>query len=454
MGQFEELSLELVRARRRTWLLGCAALLGLLLCFDTPLLRFFFTAVLGFGWFRQSPRLLLLVQLALVLVAALGLDSLEPLLRRHGRAFLWVGAMACAVAFGDSALRIGWRLQDARLAELVPTSGFHEALAQASSRGGRVAAIGRRVLPYGLSGWYGIDLINGYSGLTLKHWVEYFSILRFGSAQDVPRRPVIWTDLDRVARPDLLRALNVERIVAEQELPLPAIGFHHLGSFTAVPAFLFYKGPELVNAQLYAADVPLGPAYFASEVSGVRAAQSLATLVADKSPLHAHVVELDVTTTVATATGHATMVARSADRFDYDTRSDRDGFLIVAQVWYPGWKLTIDGVSARLYRTNHALIGAWVPGGRHRLRLTMTSPALRLGVLLCASAAFNAAMFVLQGWFRSRRMRVHRAYGSGPQRACNPSLVESKREHDWEHAEHHERITCAADQRQQRGPRG
>ena len=40
----------------------------------------------------------------------------------------------------------------------------------------------------------------------------------------------------------------------------------------------------------------------------------------------------------------------------------------------------------RVYRTNHALIGCLVPGGKHRLVLQMTSPMLGYGVVLAIAA--------------------------------------------------------------------
>lgn len=395
--------LGVARGGRRARALGAAALLGVALCFDSPLLRAAFEAVPGFGMFRQSPRVLLLVQLALVLLAACGLDTALRVLASRGRAALAAAALACAVPVADAALRISPSLATTPVARVAPRTVFHDDLARVSSHGGRTAAIGRGVVPYGMAGWYGIDLVNGYAGLTLQHWIEYFSILQFGTRDAIPKQPVVWTDLRAVARPDLLRALDVERIVAEHPVDLSSIGFDPLAHHDSVPVFAFYEGEKRVPVEVYAARAPLGPAYFASAVDPVADAESsLQALVDTRSPRRAHVLGLDRHAPVAPAGARASLVQRGVDRFVYATESSGDGFLVLAQVWYPGWELTIDGAPAPLWRTNHALLGTVVPGGQHRVELVMTSPALGFGALLAGAALLGCVAVLFVGRRRER----------------------------------------------------
>ena len=46
------------------------------------------------------------------------------------------------------------------------------------------------------------------------------------------------------------------------------------------------------------------------------------------------------------------------------------GLVVLADTFYPGWRLTIDGAAAPIYRTNHAMRGAAVKAGTHRLVYT------------------------------------------------------------------------------------
>ena len=74
------------------------------------------------------------------------------------------------------------------------------------------------------------------------------------------------------------------------------------------------------------------------------------------------------------------MVNRGINRYTYEVESEKGGFLILSQIWYPGWRLTNGDQEIKLHRTNHALIGAFLPAGRHELQLEMTSPLLQLGL--------------------------------------------------------------------------
>jgi hypothetical protein len=411
------LPLGLARGGRRAWALLGASVLGVILCFDTPLLRLAFRVVPGFAWFRQSPRLLLLVQLPVVLIAAMGLDAVAAWTRSRTWVFTVVAAAACAAVFLDSSARLGWRIPNTPLSALAPTTAVHSELAEVARHGGRTAVIGRRILPYGMAGWHGVDVINGYAGLTLRHWIEYFTILQHGTRAAMPREPVVWTDLEGLTRPDLLKALDVERIVSERPIPLDRAGFVRTARYDQVPTFVFYQGPRRTSVEMYADASPLGPAYFATRVEGVEGEDaSLEALVASRSPLDARVFGLDRAAAIAPAGATAAMVDRGPDRFTYRTESAGEGFLILSQVWYPGWSLRIDGAPVRVYRTNHALLGAFVPAGRHRLDLVMTSPALRLGLLLCA-AGLLACLAVGLGRRRTAPVTAACASAEPPQSA-------------------------------------
>ncbi len=75
------------------------------------------------------------------------------------------------------------------------------------------------------------------------------------------------------------------------------------------------------------------------------------------------------------------------------------GLVILADVFYAGWELTIDGTAARVYRVNGSMRGAAVSAGHHRLVYTFRPLLVRLGSLV--SIAGFAALVVL-GWACAR----------------------------------------------------
>ena len=89
-------------------------------------------------------------------------------------------------------------------------------------------------------------------------------------------------------------------------------------------------------------------------------AESLAAVAASTSVLDAHVFgwggagerPLDF------KGGSAALTRRGENVYEYALESRGANFLILSQVWYPGWRATLDGSEIPLYRTNHALIGS------------------------------------------------------------------------------------------------
>ena len=78
------------------------------------------------------------------------------------------------------------------------------------------------------------------------------------------------------------------------------------------------------------------------------------------------------------------------DRVEIEANLESPGVVVLADVYYPGWKLTIDDQPAPIYRVNRMMRGAAVPEGRHRLVYTYQPRSFRIGgmITLAGLAAF------------------------------------------------------------------
>jgi len=84
-------------------------------------------------------------------------------------------------------------------------------------------------------------------------------------------------------------------------------------------------------------------------------------------------------------------------------RLDRPGFVVLADVDYPGWTLTIDGVPSPILRANRLMRGAAVQAGTHTLVYTYDPPSVKIGAAI--SLAGLAALLGLGVWSARRRAR-------------------------------------------------
>ncbi|MBN2188610.1 MAG: hypothetical protein JW699_04085 [Chitinispirillaceae bacterium] len=80
----------------------------------------------------------------------------------------------------------------------------------------------------------------------------------------------------------------------------------------------------------------------------------------------------------------------------------QEGFLRIAEVYYPGWKVLIDGKPAQVYRADGAWMAVYLPRGTHKAEIIARSPyfgtaaLVTFPVLLLLSLYWGARMFLFK----------------------------------------------------------
>jgi hypothetical protein len=65
------------------------------------------------------------------------------------------------------------------------------------------------------------------------------------------------------------------------------------------------------------------------------------------------------------ANGQVNITSYSNNRVRLDVSADRDGLLVLHDLYYPGWEATIDGIRAQVVKANILFRGVEVPAGSH-----------------------------------------------------------------------------------------
>ncbi len=86
----------------------------------------------------------------------------------------------------------------------------------------------------------------------------------------------------------------------------------------------------------------------------------------------------------------------SPQRMELEVKLNSPAVVVLADVYYPGWKLTIDDKPATIYRVNRMMRGASVPSGAHRLVYTYTPRSFQTGgvISIVGMAALALAALV------------------------------------------------------------
>jgi len=105
--------------------------------------------------------------------------------------------------------------------------------------------------------------------------------------------------------------------------------------------------------------------------------------------------------------GKATITKYKLHEVEVEVEAARPAVLRLADLWYPEWKVTVDGRAATLLRADHLLRAVAVPEGRHKVVFRYESRTFQVGFWLSLASAGVALLLVGAGWWLSRRAPVY-----------------------------------------------
>jgi uncharacterized membrane protein YfhO len=132
-----------------------------------------------------------------------------------------------------------------------------------------------------------------------------------------------------------------------------------------------------------------------------------------EAPESLHPIVDEVTATASSAVASRADVTREDSRqIVIEAEAPEDGFLLLADTYYPGWTAQVDGTPTPLYRANLSVRGIRLPKGRHEVRFTFDPPGFWRGLgitLLSVSILLLWAGAAARADRRARRQRQGRA---------------------------------------------
>ena len=84
--------------------------------------------------------------------------------------------------------------------------------------------------------------------------------------------------------------------------------------------------------------------------------------------------------------GRATIVRETARELVVEAVAPQDGFLLLADMFYPGWHAQVDGVPTPIYRANLSIRGIALPKGQHTVRFSYEPESFFRGLWISLAA--------------------------------------------------------------------
>jgi hypothetical protein len=251
-----------------------------------------------------------------------------------------------------------------------------------------------------------LEPVRGYKSLDVLRYKEY---LQFLGNEDKPLRG-LGGDLTfpmvndfAVKNPSLLDLLGTRYLLQRSDRP-PVAGTWEavdedkepkaydclLGGMQPFPPYTVYENPNALRRAfvvLEAAPLPERPR----------------VLAALKATDFSRRVLLEDFTAGAESTaakgkpGAAQITHYQPNRVTVEVAGEAAGYLVLTDIWYPGWTCTVDGEPARLYRANFVFRAVAVPAGSHEVVFTFAPDSYRRGKAVSVAALAALGLCVLVG---------------------------------------------------------
>ncbi len=227
----------------------------------------------------------------------------------------------------------------------------------------RIASLDPRILPPNFATYYRIRDVAGYDSFAPTRYAEFLVALDRG-------------------RPDISRPWGVNRILSAKNYSHRLFAYlrvDYLLTFTRFPdtglGFISEKPPILTEGQTRLYAVTSSPTfnglfYFPSVVQRADSRQEAlnklfhpAFMPGSEAVVEGWPYENNLKESTATL-----KLLTFADNFQkVDTETTLPGLLVFLESFDPSWQAQIDGTPTKIYPTNYAFMGIYLPAGRHQV---------------------------------------------------------------------------------------
>lgn len=86
--------------------------------------------------------------------------------------------------------------------------------------------------------------------------------------------------------------------------------------------------------------------------------------------------------------GSVNLLEKSSNKMTFETKSNKDGFVVVSSAFFPGWMVSIDNSEFKtVYSANTALIAVSIPEGEHQVDLVYKPKSFNMGLSVTVLSA-------------------------------------------------------------------
>lgn len=294
---------------------------------------------------------------------------------------------------------LAWPLVKVRpLEEIFPESACVHYLADRADEHGRVLDVDRKAkadkqeTPLGAGApvamLKGLEPLRGYNPLDVRRYKEYLQFIADRDGPLVPMEnaftfPVI--NSFPIKNKNLLDLLSVRYLLQPSAVPIDPQAWKEVERNASSRNYNFVVGGvhSLPSYTLYENRQVFPRAYFVPEAAPLPPRDEvLEALKANDFQKRVFLEDFSAPGADGPAHGSfraATIREYTPNRIVIELPPGPAGYLVLADVWYPGWSCSVDGQSAAIHRANFLFRGVAMPEGAREVVFTFAPESYRLG---------------------------------------------------------------------------
>jgi hypothetical protein len=239
-----------------------------------------------------------------------------------------------------------------------------------------------------------VEPVRGYNSLDVRRFKEY---MQFVTDHDGPVAPIEGLPNFPIVNKSLLDLLCVGYLLQPASPPPGETGWRAVETDDSPRAFCVIAGGlrQLPPYTVYKSDDVFPRAFVVAGADPLPDRPHV--LAALKATDFRHTVLLegappDSSPSPGGAPARATIRDYRPNRVTVEVECGAPGYLVLADIWYPGWVTAVDGVPAPLYRADFLFRAVPVPEGRHEVTFAFEPASYRWGKLVSAVTLLLAAL--------------------------------------------------------------
>jgi uncharacterized membrane protein YfhO len=253
----------------------------------------------------------------------------------------------------------------------------------------RILSLDSRILPPNFSLLYHLETIEGYDPLYILRYGEYWAAVK-------RNRPDISSfNFNRIITPQIYSSpfidiLNVKYIFSLSELNQPDL------------KLVFTEGQTRVYQNLNA----FPRVFMVGNVILTKNKQDVVEKLFEfKDKLDRYAIIEGVDYPWISEGGDraaAEIIKYEAQKVVVKTKSDKEKFLVLGDIYYPGWKASIDGKKTRILPTDFILRGIFVPAGDHTVEFSYEPKSFYLGLATSILGMVIIFIWGISAWIQKK----------------------------------------------------